>query len=69
MKKQIRLRGVLCLLIALTLVISVFVPTGAVADSTLEISANQEQSLCRTACAGLSLNCGIMTGKIPRNSG
>ena len=55
MVKSTKLRSVLCLLIALILVVSVFVPTGAVADSTLEISANQEQSQGKTAVSDLRI--------------
>lgn len=55
MVKSTKLRSVLCLLIALTLAISVFVPTGAVADSTLEISANQEQSQGKTPVSDLRI--------------
>ena len=55
MVKSTKLRSVLCLLIALILVVSVFVPTGAVADSTLEISANQEQSQGKTVVSDLRI--------------
>ena len=50
-----KVRSVLCLLIALILAVSAFLPTGAVADSTLEISAEPEESHGKTAVSDLRI--------------
>ena len=55
MVKSTKLRGVLCLLIALILTVSVFMPTAAMADSALAISAEPEQRQGRTVVTDLRI--------------